>query len=263
MVTEKYYSPGSIFNNLENSPGMVGQNNNDLAKSFFHARYNNDGSHCSAERADQFDRNAGAVQLYKKGGIEIYPTTRDKEYHFVSYGNKDFKDYTKRLERDKRSSYGHSERFLMWKILDDLLSDDPESGVPRPSELFDLDGIKKEYEVLKRLTDKPEPYKKYLEQKGIIIKMWSERPACKEGDLAGGDCSLFIRNIFPEGSQFGFIVKDYTRADNVDPQKIITASNDLKDAYFDFKKESMEKKSHKRDSSPSVPVSESKKTRTE
>lgn len=121
----------------------------------------------------------------------------------------------------------------MKDILDDLIDQDHNNDIQRPSDFSDS-----LYEVLKNLTDNPKPYKRFLEQMGLVVKMWSERPACKESpeDGVGGGCSAFIEGIFPKGSQFGYIVEGYTRADNQNPTKIKKASSELKNDYIKFKK---------------------------
>lgn len=212
---------------------MTSSNDITLAISFYNARYNEDGEFSRNERARLFERNAGAVQLYKNGVAYCIPGKEGKNYNFVSYGNKEFKDETKRDFEVKRSSYGHSERCLMRDILDDLIEADGESpDVKRPSELSECT-----YTVLKRLTDHKSSYKEYLERKGLTVKMWSERPACEKSpvDGVGNGCLSFIEGIFPTGSQFGYIVQNYTPADNKTPTKIEQASADLKSAYINFK----------------------------
>lgn len=231
----QYYSPEAIFQSESESTGMIGANNIELATSFYLARYKEDGEHCNEPRAERFDRNAGAAQLYKKCGIETFstPAREVKRFKFVSYGNKQFKGYTV----ENASSYGHSERVLMWEILDYLLSNDRDADdPPAPNKLSESSNeYLHEYEVLKGLTEKAADYKKYLEKKGIIVKMWSERPSCKEVVGDGDVCFEFIKNILPKGSQFGFIVKDYERTDNNPPTKIEEASRGLKNAYLKFK----------------------------
>ncbi len=78
---------------------MVGANNIELAVSFYQARYTENGKFCKA----------GAAQLYKKGGIEIYsiPGIENQRYNFVSYRNKEFKDYTpvKKALTDTQSDF--------------------------------------------------------------------------------------------------------------------------------------------------------------
>lgn len=120
----------------------------------------------------------------------------------------------------------------MRDILDDLIEWDVDNhDVRRPSDIY-----KSKYKVLKELTNNPTPYKEYLEKKGLIVKMWSERPACKESpeDGEGGGCSSFIKEIFPAGSQFGYIVDNYTRVDNAQPIKIKNASEVLRTFYLNF-----------------------------
>lgn len=225
MVHPQLYDPSNVFQD-DNSPrGMTGPTNIKLAVSFYNSRHNGAESHkCNADghaRDKRFDRNAGAVQLYNKDSISIYniPGHEDKEYHFISYGNKDFKSYTKQAEKAKKSSYGHSERILMRDILDDLIfADKPDNhDILRPSDDLNVKSASHEgriYEVLKKLTDEPRQYKEYLESKNIIVKMWSERPACTRApdDGVGGACTEFIKNIFPKGSQFGFIVEGYQQS---------------------------------------------------
>lgn len=226
MVNQTCCTP-NIFDSNQSSE-MTGPNDIALASSFYNARYNEDGKYSQNARATEYDRNAGAVQLYKDGVPYYISGREDKKYNFISYGNKHFKNKSDK----KRSSYGHSERVLMRDILDDLIKADVNNhDVRRPS-----DFSQSEYEVLKELTNKPRPYKEYLERKGLIVKMWSERKACKESpeDGEGGGCSSFIEDIFPAGSQFGYIVDNYSRADNDPPTKIENASEELRTSYLNF-----------------------------
>lgn len=233
MSNQKYYIPNIFDSNQSNE--MTGPNNIALARSFYNARYDEMGEFSQNERATRFDRNAGAVQIYKNDATYIIPGKAKDKYNFVSFGNKEFKEYTKRDFGVKRSSYGHSERVLMIAILDDLIETDVDNhDVRRPSDIS-----KCPYKILKALTDNPKPYKEYLERKGIIVKMWSERPACEESpeDGVGGGCLSFIEGIFPVGSQFGYIVENYTRDDNQEPIKIKKASEELKNSYLNFKQD--------------------------
>lgn len=230
MVNKKYYNPSDIFDS-KHPDEMTSPNDMGLAISFFKARYNDETGEFQNKILDchRFDRNAGAVQLFKNGAEYHIPGKETKEYNF-----KEFKRYTDKDYGKKRSSYGHSERALMRDILDDLIEADGDNpGVLRPSDLS-----KSTYGVLKELTDNPGPYKEYLQRKKLIVKMWSERPSCEESpeNGIGGGCSSFIEEIFPAGSHFGFIVNNYTRADNDPPTKIKTASDEFRKAYISFKR---------------------------
>lgn len=250
MVDFQFYPPGNIFQDDNNPKGMAGQTNVRLATSFYHSRNGavavphtrNSKSH---EEHDKFNRNAGAVQLYNKDGISIHriPKIEDKEYHVISYGNTEFKDFTEEADGVQRSSYGHSERILMRDILDDLISADKSHShdILRPSDNLNSrspKALELVYEVLKKLTNEPEQYKKYLEKKNIIVKMWSERPACEKDPLdgVGGTCAEFIQKIFPEGSKFGFIVNNYIQGeDNRDgAPKVRDAFTEFKNSYLKY-----------------------------
>lgn len=84
MVNQTYYTPNIFDSNL--SSEMTGPNNIALAISFYNARYNEDGENNHNARANEFDRNAGAVQLYKDGVPYYISGKEDKKYNFVSYG---------------------------------------------------------------------------------------------------------------------------------------------------------------------------------
>jgi len=245
MVNFRYYDPKQIFQD-ENAllHEMTGSCNRAVAKSFIHSRNltHTQAHQCNPDthnRGNQYDRNAGAAQLYYKNGTDIYQISgvENKEYHCVSYGNKYFKDES-RYDADvqkEATSYGHSERILMRDILDDLIkfdksSDDSYTIPPRPS-----DQGNSEYKILKYLTNNASKYKEYLEHKNLIVKMWSERPACNEEsneNIGGGNCNSFINDICPEGSQFGFIVQNYTRDDNkLGVPKVRDAFNAFTTAY--------------------------------
>lgn len=227
MVNFKCYDdPSAIFQDDSKPEEMTGTANIALARSFYHSRCQEESHECNS-RQYCFDRNAGAVQLYQEDGINLYQPVKEdgkkenennKEYNFISYGNKFFKWYTDEEYGTKKSTFAHSERILMRDVLDDLISADKPGDIICPSQCTrSAHRQEKEYEVLKYLTDNAYKYKEYLESKKIIVKMWSERPSCtEEGNIgiSGGNCTEFIEKICPEGSQFGFIVKDYTRADN-------------------------------------------------
>lgn len=226
MVDVAYRDPSKIF--VSNSDEILS------ATCFFKARYLENGEFADIDDSDTFDRNAGAVQLYKNGQLYQIPGKEDKEYNFISYGNK----YFKNCGGKKRTSFGHSERILMKNILDDLIEANGDSQIiNRPSDLSvsNRGETGTLYEVLKALTEKAPEYKKYLEEKGLTIQMWSERPPCNESpeDGEGDGCASFINNIFPENSRLRYIVKDYTRADNADPVKI--ERTNLKNAYITYK----------------------------
>ncbi|KAL7308002.1 hypothetical protein TKK_0000090 [Trichogramma kaykai] len=234
MVEFNYYDPSDIFVNDSRPEGMAGAANFDLAESFARSR----------GALDRWDRNAGAVALYRKDGVTKYvisENSKDKKYNAVSYGNKHFKNYTASRDGFEATSYGHTERKLMRDVLDDLLAD--QSTLPGPTSVFEsLSGKEKEYEVLKYLTHNADKYKRYLEEKGIIVKIWSERPSCtaeaNEGFIGGSNCTKFIQDICPEGSQYGFIVKDYVKSDNLveGVPKVRMAYEALKNAYEKYKK---------------------------
>lgn len=139
----------------------------------------------------------------------------------------------------------------MREILDDLITEDTDrDDLQAPSELSTTeDDLENEFEVLKSLSENPGPYKEYLEKKSIVVKMWSERPACKE-------CKTFIENIFPKGSQFGYIIENYERGNESDKE-----SSALKKSFLDFNKK--DKKPLKRALSTSDSEEKAKKSRTQ
>ncbi|CAB0029323.1 unnamed protein product [Trichogramma brassicae] len=221
MVSFDYYDPSTIFEDNGSGRPMTGGANFELAESFVDSR--------SPE--SRWDRNAGAVALYDEDGKIIYRQSG------ISHGNKYFKYYTK-SSGYKATSYGHTERKLMRDALDYLLAD--QSELPGPSSLFKSStGLEQEYKILKYLTENTAEYRRHLEEKKIIVKIWSERPACTtetNEDVGGANCTDFVKNICPEGSQFGYIVKDYTRSDNQNgAPKVRAAFGVLESAYKEFK----------------------------
>ncbi|XP_054263066.1 uncharacterized protein LOC128986630 [Macrosteles quadrilineatus] len=205
----EYYSPEKIFcdeyikdgETRENKPeGMAGTDNIDLIMSFYHCRYTRENIQGTYNEMNNYSRNAGALQLYKKDGRTKYtiPGKEGKEYNTIS-----------RTVAYGKCTLGHTERILMRKVLDVLIEDECKRlGIPpRPSDY--KKAYNDDYQVLENMTEKANEYKKYLESKELIVKMWSERPPCEGKDGIGEDCSTFIQNICPAGSQYGYIVKDY------------------------------------------------------
>lgn len=132
-------------------------------------------------------KNAGAAQLFYKDGSPYW----EKEYNAIS----------ERLMHNHGNvyySYGHSERLLMRNMLNDLIEDNETTinKPPKPSDLSNsTDEKEKEYEILSKLKDKATEYMKYLERRGLIVEIWSERYPCKFWYGDGGDCNDFIKNI--------------------------------------------------------------------
>lgn len=216
MVVLKYYSPVTVFS----SPGgMTEPRDRKLAESFYEIRYGPK----KGERWDRYDRNAGAVQLYLNNKPMNAPI------NFISYGNKELSRGIKR----ERTMYGHSERILMQQLLDKLIREEgPVHGILPPSDLVkDGDGSDGTIDIIKAMMEKAGEYKQYLTKKGFIVKMWSERPACDDDKEIGGGCRRFIESIFPEGSQFGYIVENYTIGNS---EIVKAASRNFKKAFEDF-----------------------------
>lgn len=216
---------------------MAGSKNFVLAKSFYDSRY----GPIKIERKEDFERNAGACQLYRKENNEPYGEPKN----FISYGNKQLVREPIKL----RTMYGHSERILMWKILDELITHEDFSNhkISRPSDLVkdtDLKENVKIVEIIKAMMGNAEEYKNYLEKKGFIVKMWSERPACEDDYEIGKGCRKFLRDICPKGSQFGYIVHGYKIGQFVDVE---TASRSFEEAYknHNVKNEELETKMKK------------------
>ncbi|XP_023314733.1 uncharacterized protein LOC106649487 isoform X2 [Trichogramma pretiosum] len=183
MAEIRYYNPSNIFVNNNRPERMAGAANFALARSFVLSRDIHD------NRA--YVTNAGAVALYHRNGIIKY---MDKEYDAIS-------------DRIEGTTYGHTERKLIMDLLDDLISTNPNDKfrVPRLKSIQWRDG---QQAALEYLTDNAAMYKRYLEEKGIIVKMWSERKPCNY-TYEGGPCEDFLRNICPEGSQIGYIVENH------------------------------------------------------
>ncbi|XP_054262333.1 uncharacterized protein LOC128986172 isoform X3 [Macrosteles quadrilineatus] len=212
-IKSEYYPPEWIFCDKydeygkirENKPkGMAGTKNIDLAISFYHSRYTREDIQGTSNDMNNYLRNAGALQLYKKDGITKYtiPGKEEVEYNGISCT-------TEKKINEKNSgiiTVGHSERLLMRDVLDDLIeADSGKPGIPpRPSDYKDDTNTQHDYKVLNNLTEKASEYKQYLKSKGLIVKMWSERKPC-------ADCATFIKKICPEGSQYGYIVWAYMR----------------------------------------------------
>ncbi|KAL7308001.1 hypothetical protein TKK_0000089 [Trichogramma kaykai] len=215
MVKFQYYDPWFIFVDNSRPEGMAGAANFDLARSFVRSRAVYDrssaGSIAFYRVNDNYGGNAGAVGLYHKDGVTKYVISHDLR-------NKEYNGMSRRVED---TTYGHAERILMRDVLDNLLSANPADlcSVPRPSSVFKSSNVEEQRnEVLKYLTDNAAVYKQYLERRGIVVKLWSERPSCnKEINrwIQGSNCIQFLQDICPRGSQLGFTVYNYyERSDN-------------------------------------------------
>lgn len=244
MVTLKFYDFNDIFMNDSDPKGMCGKSNIRLTKSFYHIRDPDESHVCNDFRHDRYEmfkKNAGALQLYQNDGVSLYEISKNegKEYHIISLDNIEFSEFIDKGNKELRSTYGHSERMLMRDVLDDLIPVDSKE-ILRPSDKLNCkswtDEKAQDYEILKNLTEYPRQYKDYLISQGIIVKMWSERPCCNEPEI-GGDCTTFMKNICPNGSQYGYTVKDYNRKiDQRDgASKIKKTFEEFKNAYKKYK----------------------------
>ncbi|XP_054262331.1 uncharacterized protein LOC128986172 isoform X1 [Macrosteles quadrilineatus] len=230
-----YYAPEWIFCNEEytdkdgktrnnNPDGMAAKNHFDLVKAFYHSRHPREEIQGTYYEMNNYFRNAGALQLYKKDGITKYtiPGKERKEYNTISCTVSRWK-----------CSLGHTERILMRDVLDDLIeADSGKSGIPpRPSDYKDDDKLHEDdYKILNNLTKKASDYKLYLNNKGLIVKMWSERRPCDWNDCIGDDCSTFIRNICPEGSQCCYIVE----GNDPTPENVKSARHAFDRLFIDY-----------------------------
>lgn len=200
-ITCDYYDPSSIF--LENSlsSDMVGANNFALADRF----------HTTMRESLHFCRNAGAVQLFSRNGIDQMTT---------SYGavSQPIKDKTS----EHRSSLGHTERILMRDILDSFITENGHDvEFLSPSQRSRSADRRDAFDIMSKLVDEARDYKNYLSGRRVVVKMWSELKACDyepaSGMGAGGRCLDFINNIFPINSRFGYInqIPEYTNMGDI------------------------------------------------
>ncbi|XP_054262507.1 uncharacterized protein LOC128986266 [Macrosteles quadrilineatus] len=144
-----------------------------------------------------------------------------------------------------KTTFGHTEKILMRKVLDDLIEADRNKanseklGIPpKPSDYNDKSPHDHDYKVFNNLINKANMYKQYLESKELIVKMWSERPPCDWKERIGGDCSTFINDIYPEGSQYGYIVEDYNPEDEDKTDAVRDAFERFVKAYQKYEQQS-------------------------
>ncbi|KAL7308003.1 hypothetical protein TKK_0000091 [Trichogramma kaykai] len=226
MVEIRHYHPSDIFVNNSSPVPMTGPANIDLAESFVHSRFDEryeynpqlDGYEFIVKYKYGPEQNAGAVAPYHRNGINKYIMSvylKNKEYNAISV-------------RIGRTTYGHTEIKLIMDLLDDLISTNPNDKfrVPRPKSIQWRDG---QQAALEYLTDNAAMYTRYLEEKGIIVKMCSERPPCNY-TYKGGPCEDFLRNICPKGSQIVYIVENHHMLE----AEVQAAFTDLKNAYQQF-----------------------------
>lgn len=220
-INVQYYNPKDIFSIDDDQVDLIGNNNFDLARAFYSARYNDQGKIRDIDGADRFTRNAGAVQLFNVNGINALSIP----HHSISNPIAD--------NKGNLSSWGHTERLGMRDALDYFI---PENNgeIERPSYYIrSSTPADHPLEILQSLVTYANDYKLYLENQRAVVKMWSEREPCSTNLSGGGrQCDEFIRNIFPNGSQYGYIteVPKFTIAAPL----IETASESFKNAYLDY-----------------------------
>jgi hypothetical protein len=225
-----FYGPKEVFSLSKTaSHPMYGY---DLVKSFYNARYKDDGTQNDIVRATWWGANAGSVQLF------------DKSTHYpITWEENDVKRgfFSSISINCSNTSYGHSERISMRDLLDSYMKHkniDPHD-IKNPSHSDNIkDKNNSEYDILKGLKENASTYKSFLVGSGIVVKFWSERVACdyETGDGSGGKCTEFIKNICPTGSKYGYITKteDITfQTDKTDKikERNKLASTNLKTAY--------------------------------
>jgi len=211
---------------------MVGPNYRDLAQAFAEARYRYDPNQnsliryvgptvTSVQTGNQnpdYLGNTGAVQLFN---IDNRHLTRP----FSSTSTQIFSLPEKR-QRRQLTNYGHSEKIGMRDVLDSFINSNnhssfllpPSGNVKSPNS----QPIDQQREILQDLVNRASSYKDYLQNQNAVVKMWSERPPC--GDRNSG-CSKFINDIFPQGSQYGYISPN---------TNIKVSSEALRDAYLAY-----------------------------
>lgn len=190
------YDSSMIFSAKKESQDMIGTNNFDLAEAFYLAR----SSHPT--EADNYVRNAGAVQLFDKDGINPVKIGPNKGTYYAMSESID--------SAAKYSALGHSERILMKQVLDDfIIANGHEVEIPLPSTRprFDDGRIATELDMYSQLAREAREYKVYLIARDTIVKMWSELKACEWKEREGGACKNFIDDIFPQQSQYGYIAE--------------------------------------------------------
>jgi hypothetical protein len=171
------------------------KSNHSLIWKYYNSRFDDEGNYAEHAGSDRFTRNAGAGQLFNKYKFGLYQYTAP-HYAISDYANSE-------------SSYGHSERLVMQKLLDEFIPINNKE-IERPSYYAKSSNSKdKPLEILKELVIHTSEYRDYLSKKDIIVKMWSDRKPCDydTGNGDGGRCVHFIRNIFPDGSAFGYMTE--------------------------------------------------------
>ena len=178
-VEINFYEPKEVFSlsKTTNHP-MYGY---DLVKSFYNARYKDDGTHTNIVRATWWGANAGSVQLFDKS--THYPITWEENNIKRGVFSSISINYL-------NTSYGHSERICMRDLLDSYMNHkniDPHDikNPSHPSNIKDKNNA--EYDILKGLKENTSIYKSFLVGSGVVVKFWSERVACdyKTGDGSG------------------------------------------------------------------------------
>lgn len=199
-MRETYYLP---------FPGLTGGVNLDLAEAFSQQRFNEPqpvvlGWHrAMVNNNTSRYTNSGAAQLF------------DRETNTpvsMAFGNTSHP-----VGGDEITTLGHSERFNMRDVLDDYMKKPLNSmrgTLEHPSYYVkSSDNRNHELEILQALVKNAPAYKDYLEGKNpqnqqLIVKEWSQRKRCENGEVPGGSCVNFTHSIHPRGSLYGYIYPD-------------------------------------------------------
>jgi hypothetical protein len=214
----KYYSPKELFSNFPN-----------LAPTFAENRYQYNPSNESISYRTtapndwngnpNFYPNMAAMEIYNVNNPSVNPIIKGMR--------------SEKLTKGDTSNYGHSEPRLMRYGLDTLIKQNPTTEVIAPSQnVRDRNNI--ESESLYNLVRNPSNYKRYLENQGKRLNMLSERPFCNPSN--GEGCSQFMKNISPDGSEFGHTVQ-YTKnyGNTMQAVKDVEkAYNSLGPVYLDY-----------------------------
>lgn len=210
-MRERHYLP---------SPGLTGGVNLDLAEAFSQQRFNEPqpvvlGWYRAMVNNTNRYTNSGAAQLFNRETNTPVSRAFGNTSHPLVVG-------------DERTTLGHSERFNMRDVLDDYMKKPLNSmrgKLEHPSYYVkSSDNRNHELEILQALVENAPAYKAYLEGKNpkhqeLIVKEWSQRKRCENGEVPGGSCVNFTHSIHPRGSLYGYIYPDDEYGQNLEFDK--------------------------------------------
>jgi len=113
-----YDKPNEIFVDNEHKD-MTGINNIDLASAFYRVRFNGKGELCNSD----LGRNAGAVQLFHNKNNTVSCTNA---YGAISQSVHTY--YPAEEQVRKLSSFGHTEKNLMTRVLDEFITEEGDNS---------------------------------------------------------------------------------------------------------------------------------------